>query len=68
MPDIFKSRKFQAAIVALIVSLLVAYVPQLEPYREQLDIIIAPFVVYIISHALTDVVAIRARGKNDATS
>lgn len=54
MPRVFQSKKFQVAIVAFVVSLLITLVPQLEKFRDLLPELITPFVAYILAQGLAD--------------
>jgi hypothetical protein len=54
MPRVFQSKKFQVAVVAFIVSLLITLVPQLEKFQDLLPELIAPFVAYILAQGLAD--------------
>ena len=54
MPRVFQSKKFQVAIVAFVVSLLITLVPQLEQFQDLLPELITPFVAYILAQGLAD--------------
>lgn len=50
--DIVKSKKFQAAVVGMIGSILVIYVPALRDVP--LEAVLGPIVAYIIGQGLAD--------------
>lgn len=52
MPDIFKSKKFQAAVVGVLVVVLREYIPGLEGI--DVTAVLAPIVAYILGQGVAD--------------
>lgn len=52
MPDLLQSKKFQAALIGLIVVIAQHFVPGLQ--EVDLYALLAPFVAYIIGQGLAD--------------
>jgi hypothetical protein len=48
-PRVFDSRAFQSGIVGIIITCLIYYVPELEPYREELPEIIKWVTIALIA-------------------
>lgn len=66
MPTILKSRKVQMVLIAVIVELIIALVPDLKGSRETLMVAVAAlFTALIGAHTLTDITAIKST--HDAT-
>ena len=52
LPDLLKSKKFQAAIVALIATLVVEAVPSMRDVP--LEAVLAPFIAFILGQGVAD--------------
>jgi len=54
VPDILKSKKFQMAIIGLVVTFIIKLVPELSELEEELTKIISLFGAFIIAQGLSD--------------
>ena len=61
--DLIRSKKFQAALVALLVTIAVHYIPGLA--EVPLEAVLTPFVAYILGQGLADLGKERAKVEKD---
>jgi uncharacterized protein involved in cysteine biosynthesis len=54
IPDLLRSKKFQAVIIGLIVTLLIELIPALAPMEEHLTAILAVIAAFVLGQGLAD--------------